>query len=128
MLESQLYRRPGSPASTPLAPQPLQQPSEEPTIDVEETSAIGDYARVVAAPLPPGFGITLGNALRRVLLSSLQGAAVTSVRIDGVLHEFSTIPGVIGDVTEIILNLKQVRLKLHGDGPKRGTFEMKGKG
>jgi DNA-directed RNA polymerase subunit alpha len=63
-----------------------------------------------------------------VLLSSLQGAAVTAVRIDGVLHEFSTLPGVIEDVTEIILNLKQVRLKLHGDGPKKGTFEARGKG
>ncbi len=86
------------------------------------------YGKFVIDPLERGFGITLGNALRRVLLSSLQGAAITAVRIDGVLHEFSTLPGVIEDVTEIILNLKQVRLKLHGDGPKRGTFEMKGKG
>ena len=86
------------------------------------------YGKFVIEPLERGFGITLGNALRRVLLSSLQGAAITSVRIEGVLHEFSTLPGVIEDVTEIILNLKQVRLKLHGDGPKRGTFEMKGKG
>jgi len=86
------------------------------------------YGKFVVEPLERGFGITLGNALRRVLLSSLQGAAITSVRIEGVLHEFSTLPGVIEDVTEIILNLKQVRLKLHGDGPKRGTFEMKGKG
>jgi len=86
------------------------------------------YGKFVIEPLERGFGITLGNALRRVLLSSLQGAAITAVRIDGVLHEFSTLPGVIEDVTEIILNLKQVRLKLHGDGPKRGTFEMKGKG
>src|SRR5512132_687177 len=128
MLESQLYRRAGSPVSTTLQPQQLQQPGEEPSINVDETSDSGDYARVVAAPLPPGFGITLGNALRRVLLSSLTGAAVTSVRIDGVLHEFSTLPGVIEDVTEIILNLKQVRLKLHGDGPKKGTVEIKGKG
>lgn len=86
------------------------------------------YGRFVVEPLERGFGITLGNALRRVLLSSLQGAAVTAVRIEGVLHEFSTLPGVIEDVTEIILNLKQVRLKLHGDGPKKGVFEMKGKG
>jgi len=86
------------------------------------------YGKFVIDPLERGFGITLGNALRRVLLSSLQGAAITAVRIDGVLHEFSTLPGVIEDVTEIILNLKQVRMKLHGDGPKRGTFEMKGKG
>ena len=86
------------------------------------------YGRFTLDPLERGFGTTLGNALRRVLLSSLQGAAITSVRIEGVLHEFSTLPGVIEDVTEIILNLKQVRLKLHGDGPKKGTFEIKGKG
>ena len=86
------------------------------------------YGKFVIEPLERGFGVTLGNALRRVLLSSLQGAAVTSVRIDGVLHEFSTLPGVIEDVTEIILNLKQVRLKLHGDGPKKGTFEIRNKG
>ena len=86
------------------------------------------YGKFVIEPLEHGFGLTLGNALRRVLLSSLQGAAVTAVRIDGVLHEFSTLPGVIEDVTELILNLKQVRLKLHGDGPKKGMFEVRGKG
>lgn len=86
------------------------------------------YGKFVIEPLERGFGLTLGNSLRRVLLSSLQGAAITAVRIDGVLHEFSTLPGVIEDVTEIILNLKQVRLKLHGDGPKKGTFEVRGKG
>src|SRR5580765_2676282 len=86
------------------------------------------YGKFTIEPLERGFGITLGNALRRVLLSSLQGAGITSGRLDGVLHEFSTLPGVIEDVTEIILNLKQVRLKLHGDGPKRGTFETRGKG
>jgi DNA-directed RNA polymerase subunit alpha len=86
------------------------------------------YGKFVIEPLERGFGLTLGTSLRRVLLSSLQGAAVTAVRIDGVLHEFSTLPGVIEDVTEIILNLKQVRLKLHGDGPKKGMFEVRGKG
>ncbi len=86
------------------------------------------YGKFVIEPLERGFGLTLGNALRRVLLSSLQGAGITAVRIDGVLHEFSTLPGVIEDVTEIILNLKQVRLKLFGDGPKKGTFEARGKG
>lgn len=86
------------------------------------------YGKFVLEPLERGFGATLGNALRRVLLSSLQGAAITAVRIDGVLHEFSTLPGVIEDVTEIVLNLKQVRLKLFGDGPKKGVFEMRGKG
>jgi DNA-directed RNA polymerase subunit alpha len=85
------------------------------------------YGKFVIEPLERGFGITLGNALRRVLLSSLQGAAITAVRIEGVLHEFSTLPGVIEDVTEIILNLKQMRLKLHGDGPKKGIIEASGK-
>src|SRR5215470_9243793 len=94
--------------------------------DASEGSAT--YGRFTCEPLERGFGLTLGNALRRVLLSSLQGAAITAVRIEGVLHEFSTLPGVIEDVTEIILNLKQVRLKLHGDGPKKGTFEARGKG
>jgi len=86
------------------------------------------YGKFIIEPLERGFGLTLGNALRRVMLSSLQGAAITAVRIDGVLHEFSTLPGVIEDVTELILNLKQVRLKLHGDGPRKGTFEVRGKG
>ncbi len=86
------------------------------------------YGKFTLEPLERGFGTTLGNALRRVLLSSLQGASITSVRIEGVLHEFSTLPGIIEDVTEIVLNLKQVRLKLFGDGPKRGVFEMRGKG
>src|SRR5947207_4670553 len=86
------------------------------------------YGKFVVEPLERGFGVTLGNSLRRVLLSSLQGGALTAVRIDGVLHEFSTLPGVIEDITEIILNLKQVRLKLHGDGPKKGVFEIRGKG
>src|SRR5574341_2212058 len=86
------------------------------------------YGKFVIEPLERGFGVTLGNALRRVLLSSLQGAAITAVRMDGVLPEFSTLPGVIEDVTEIVLNLKQVRMKLLGDGPKKGTFELKGKG
>src|SRR5436309_11009888 len=93
-----------------------------------DTANTDRYGKFVIEPLERGFGITLGNALRRVLLSSLQGAAVTAVRIDGVLHEFSTLPGVIEDVTEIILNLKQVRLRLRGDGPKIGTLEIKGKG
>ena len=85
------------------------------------------YGKFVIEPLERGYGVTLGNALRRVLLSSLQGGAITAVRIEGVLHEFSTLPGVIEDVTEVILNLKQVHLKLHGDGPKKGIVEIKGK-
>ncbi len=94
---------------------------------VADPGSTTGYGKFVIEPLERGFGITLGNALRRVLLSSLQGAAITAVRIEGVLHEFSTLPGVIEDVTEIILNLKQVRMKLHGDGPKKGTFEVSGK-
>ncbi len=97
-------------------------------VEVDPEGATDRYGRFVIAPLERGFGTTLGNSLRRVLLSSLQGAAVTSLRMDGVLHEFSTVPGVIEDVTEIILNLKQVRFKLHGDGPKKGLIEAKGKG
>src|SRR5881296_75055 len=92
-------------------------------LEVDQDSLTPTYGKFVAEPLERGFGTTLGNSLRRVLLSSLQGAAITTVRIDGVEHEFSTLPGIIEDVTEIILNLKQVRLKLHGDGPKKGTFE-----
>ncbi len=90
-----------------------------------------DPARVstiVAEPLERGFGMTLGNALRRILLSSLQGAAVTSIKIDGVLHEFSTVPGVREDVTDIVLNVKQLALRMHGDGPKRMTLEVTGPG
>lgn len=97
-------------------------------VEVDPDGATDRYGRFTIAPLERGFGTTLGNSLRRVLLSSLQGAAVTSVRMDGVLHEFSTVPGVIEDVTEIILNLKQVRFKLDGDGPKKGLIEAKGRG
>ncbi len=85
-------------------------------------------ATIVAEPLERGFGLTLGNALRRILLSSLQGAAVTAVQIDGVLHEFSSIPGVREDVTDIILNVKEVALKMSGDGPKRMTLRKQGPG
>ncbi|MSO97679.1 MAG: DNA-directed RNA polymerase subunit alpha [Rhodospirillaceae bacterium] len=85
-------------------------------------------ATVVAEPLERGFGVTLGNALRRVLLSSLQGAAVTSIKIDGVLHEFSSIPGVREDVTDLILNIKQLALSMHANGPKRMTLKANGAG
>ena len=77
------------------------------------------YATLVAEPLERGFGQTLGNALRRILLSSLQGAAVQSVHIDGVLHEFSSIAGVREDVTDIVLNIKDISIKMQGEGPKR---------
>jgi len=86
------------------------------------------YGKIVVEPLERGFGITLGNALRRILLSSLQGAAITSVKIDGVLHEFSTIPGVLEDVTDIILNLKGVRFKMKGDDPQPVTVRLEGRG
>jgi DNA-directed RNA polymerase subunit alpha len=85
-------------------------------------------ATVIAEPLERGFGMTLGNALRRILLSSLQGAAVTAVQIDGVLHEFSSIAGVREDVTDIVLNIKQLALRMHGDGPKRMVLQATGPG
>ncbi len=85
-------------------------------------------ATLVAEPLERGFGMTLGNALRRVLLSSLQGAAITSIHIDGVLHEFSSIPGVREDVTDIVLNMKDVVFRVHGEGPKRVRVHKTGPG
>jgi DNA-directed RNA polymerase subunit alpha len=85
-------------------------------------------ATVIAEPLERGFGLTLGNALRRVLLSSLQGAAVTSAQIEGVLHEFSSIPGVREDVTDIVLNIKSIALRMHGEGPKRMRLKADGPG
>ncbi|MFQ5971491.1 MAG: DNA-directed RNA polymerase subunit alpha [Alphaproteobacteria bacterium] len=85
-------------------------------------------ATVVAEPLERGFGLTLGNALRRVLLSSLHGAAVTSLQIEGVLHEFSSIPGVREDVTDIVLNVKSMALRMHSEGPKRITLSATGPG
>ena len=91
---------------------------EKPRIETEELSADGKYGRFVVEPLERGFGNTLGNSLRRVLLSSLEGVAVTSIKIDGVLHEFSTVPGVKEDVTEIVLNMKSLVAKLHSNGPK----------
>ena len=86
------------------------------------------HARIVAEPLERGFGLTLGNALRRVLLSSIQGAAVTAVQIDGVLHEFSSIHGVREDVTDVVLNIKQMSLSLAAEGAKRLTLSKKGPG
>ncbi|MEM6616874.1 MAG: DNA-directed RNA polymerase subunit alpha [Pseudomonadota bacterium] len=86
------------------------------------------FATVVAEPLERGYGLTLGNALRRVLLSSLQGAAVSAVQIDGVLHEFSSIVGVREDVTDIVLNIKDIAIKMDGDGPKRMVLRKEGPG
>ena len=85
-------------------------------------------ATVVAEPLERGFGMTLGNALRRVLLSSLQGAAIKTVQIDGVLHEFSSIPSVREDVTNIILNIKEIALRIHSEGVKRMVLKKEGGG
>ena len=100
--------------------------SPRPRIDCQED---GDrYGRFVVEPLERGYGITLGNSLRRILLSSLPGAAIASVRIDGVLHEFSTIPGVYEDVTDIILNLKSLLVKLHGDAPRVVRLNAEGPG
>ena len=87
-------------------------------LDLDEASLAATYGRFSCEPLERGFGTTLGNALRRVLLSSLQGAAITNVRIAGVLHEFSTIPGVMEDVSEIVLNLKEARMRMHSEGPR----------
>jgi len=87
-------------------------------IDIDKATHTCFYGEFICQPLERGFGTTLGNALRRILLSSIQGAAIVSVKFNGVLHEFSTIPGVKEDVTDIILNLKGVRLKLHQDGPR----------
>jgi len=95
-------------------------------LEVEKETVTPFYGKFTAEPFERGFGITIGNSLRRILLSSLQGAAITSVKIDGVLHEFSTIPGVKEDITEIVLNLKEVRLKLHTEGPK--TIRVKAEG
>ena len=85
-------------------------------------------ARLTAEPLERGFGVTLGNALRRVLLSSLQGAAVTAIQIDGVVHEFSSLEGVREDVVDIVLNIKQLALRMHAEGPKRMTLKATGPG
>lgn len=99
---------------------------ERPRIERVEVGENNCYGRFVVEPLERGFGHTLGNSLRRVLLSSLPGVAVSSVRIEGVQHEFSAVPGVKEDVTEIILNLKELSAKLHTDGPKQITVDVKG--
>jgi DNA-directed RNA polymerase subunit alpha len=98
------------------------------SLDIETKDSPDTYSKFVCEPLERGFGITLGNALRRVLLSSLQGAAITNVKIDGVLHEFASIPGVMEDVTDIVLNLKEVRIKLGEEGPRQFTIEKEGEG
>ncbi len=103
----------------------LQMPKK---IELDEKTASDRYGKFTIEPLERGFGLTVGNALRRVLLSSLPGAAVTAVKIDGALHEFSTLRGVLEDTTEIVLNLKQIRFNLASESVKRGLFEAKGAG
>lgn len=100
---------------------------DKPSIEALDLTEDGTYGKFVMEPLERGYGTTIGNSLRRVLLSSLPGYAITSVKIDGVLHEFSTVEGVKEDVTEIVLNLKGVILKIHGDGPKTIYIEANGK-
>jgi len=95
-------------------------------LDVEEEK--GNYGRYTAQPLERGWGTTVGNALRRVLLSSIEGAAITAVKIEGVEHEFTAVPGVVEDVTDIILNLKQLAIRLHEDGPRTLVLDAKTKG
>ena len=97
-------------------------------VEVDDTSYSSTYGKFIIQPLERGFGVTIGNAMRRVLLSSLPGAAITHVKIDGILHEFSTIEGVIQDVPEIILNLKEVKLKLLNKKPDKIVLNFKGKG
>ncbi len=100
---------------------------EKPKIECVELSQDNRYGKFVVEPLERGYGTTLGNSLRRILLSSLPGAAVTTVKIEGVLHEFSTIPGVVQDVPDIILNLKELSMKLHSDESKTLVIDVEGK-
>ena len=101
---------------------------EKPNIECLEVDDTKNYAKFVCEPLERGYGVTIGNSLRRILLSSLPGCAITSVKIDGVLHEFSCIPNVVEDVPEIIVNLKNVRLKFDGNEEKTLRIEHKGEG
>ena len=95
---------------------------------IEREAISKQYGRFIIGPLERGYGVTVGNSLRRVLLSSLPGAAVTSIRMDGIHHEFSPIPGIKEDTMTLLLNLKQLRMKLHGDEPARLRLEVKGEG
>jgi len=101
---------------------------EKPTIETVEISEDASFGKFVVEPLERGYGTTLGNSLRRILLSSLPGAAVTSVQIDGALHEFSTIDGVVEDVTTIVLNLKKLALKIYSDDVKTLELDVQGEG
>lgn len=99
---------------------------EKPKIEAIDLKPDGTYGKLVVEPLERGYGTTLGNSLRRVLLSSLPGVAVTSVKIDGIQHEFSTVPGVKEDITEIVLNIKGLTAKIHSDGPKVVYIDAEG--
>ena len=101
---------------------------EKPNIECLEIDETNNYAKFVCEPLERGYGVTIGNSLRRILLSSLPGCAITSVKIEGVLHEFSTIPNVVEDVPEVIVNLKNVRLKFDGNEEKTLRINFKGEG
>lgn len=101
---------------------------EKPNIECVETDDKRNYAKFICEPLERGYGMTIGNSLRRILLSSLPGAAITSVKINGVVHEFSTIPGVVEDVPELIVNLKSVRLKVFDNEEKIIRIDFKGSG
>jgi DNA-directed RNA polymerase subunit alpha len=104
---------------------PIQMPKE---IVLDQSSATENYSRFIIEPLERGFGVTLGNSLRRVLLSSIQGAAVVSMRVDGALHEFTTIEGLYEDVTELVLNVKKIRVRMHADHMKTLTLRVDKKG
>ncbi len=97
-------------------------------LDYDTETLTPNYGKFIAQPFERGFGTTIGNALRRVLLSSIEGAAVTAVKVEGVLHEFSSLQGVVEDMTDVVLNLKQIPFKLHGNGPKTLYLEKKGPG
>lgn len=99
---------------------------DRPKLDIAELKSDGTYGKFILEPLERGFGTTIGNGLRRVLLSSLPGVAVTSIKVNGIQHEFSTIPGVKEDVTEIVLNIKGLTAKIYGDGPKTVYIEAEG--
>lgn len=101
---------------------------EKPKVEIVEINEQNTYGKFTVEPLERGYGITLGNSLRRIMLSSLPGVAVTSVKIDGVLHEFSTVPGVKEDVSEIIINLKGLSIRMHGNESKTVRIEAKGEG
>ncbi len=104
---------------------PMQMPKE---IVLDQSSATENYSRFIIEPLERGFGVTLGNSLRRVLLSSIQGAAVVSMRVDGALHEFTTIEGLYEDVTELVLNIKKIRVRMHADHMKTLSLKIDKKG